>query len=248
QPYKSELKRLKLELSPLFDEIYYVSADRLGPQKFYDNYNPQDFIHTGKKGEYTAQVIATHKNVQINDVRSNNEAETQNLIDQASFWLSEILDTPNLQIKIDDANPYINILTFVINGKEFRPHNVGFGFSYTLPIIISGLIAEKRSILIIENPEAHLHPKAQTELIKFLTLVAEAGVQVFIESHSDHILNGLRVAIKQELIKPKNVSVLYFYGKNNIEIANPKIDKDGRIDQWPDGFFDEWDNNLMLLM
>jgi predicted ATPase len=232
-----------------FEQIHYVSADRLGPQKFYESYNSGNFINTGKRGEYVGNVLSEKKSKIIyQKLQLGNNTNT--LQDQVGDWLSKILDTPNISVKIDDTtNDYFIVLSFIINGKEFKPSNVGFGYTYILPIIVSGLIAEKNHILIVENPEAHLHPKAQSELAKFLAKVASEGVQVFIESHSDHILNGLRVAVKKEEIQPEDISILYFQEKNHqTEIIFPKIDKDGRIDEWPEGFFDEWDNNLMLLL
>jgi predicted ATPase len=75
--------------------------------------------------------------------------------------------------------------------------------------------------------------------------VASTGVQVFIESHSEHILNSLRVGIKCKELEPSDFCIFYF---GQQEIFKPKVDADGRIDDWPDGFFDEWDNNLMQLL
>ena len=92
----------------------------------------------------------------------------------------------------------------------FKPTNVGFGYSYALPILIAGLTAEKGTILIVENPEAHLHPSAQSMITKFLGLVANRGVQVFIETHSEHILNALRVMVVQESMKASDINVKYF--------------------------------------
>jgi predicted ATPase len=123
--------------------------------------------------------------------------------------------------------------------------NIGFGYSYILPIIISGLIANTGEILIVENPEAHLHPRAQSRLARFLSKVANTGVQVFIESHSEHILNAIRVSVKKEEIAAADTKVFYFMDD---EIVEPVIDSDGRIEDWRDGFFDEWDINLMELM
>ena len=71
-------------------------------------------------------------------------------------------------------------------------------------------IAFHGELIVIENPETHLHPKGQANLAKLIALVAEQGVQIIIETHSDHIINGLRVATKQKFIKPNNSKVLFF--------------------------------------
>jgi predicted ATPase len=123
---------------------------------------------------------------------------------------------------------------------------VGFGYTYILPIVVSGLIAKSGEILIVENPEAHLHPKAQSELTKFLALVASCGVQVFIESHSEHVLNAIRVVTLQKEIDIKNdeVSVLYFQNDKKEPFVHLKIDEKGKINNWVDGFFDQQELDL----
>jgi len=82
-----------------------------------------------------------------------------------------------------------------------------------------------------------------------MALAAQNYIQLIVETHSDHILNGIRVAVKKDKVDADRVSLLYF--KREIEnrehrakIIIPKIDQDGRIDKWPDGFFDEWENML----
>ena len=75
------------------------------------------------------------------------------------------------------------------------PSMTGFGISYILSIITVGLwcASVKNAVLVVENPEAHLHPGAQSNMGKFLELVSEAGVQVIIETHSEHVIDGVRL-------------------------------------------------------
>ena len=126
------------------------------------------------------------------------------------------------------------------NDADLMPTNVGFGYTYILPIVLSGLIANQGEILIIENPEAHLHPKAQSRLVEFLSLVASTEVQLMIESHSEHILNALRIQIanpKASLLND-DVSVLYFHlDRANDQAVTPvPIEPDGSIETWPENF------------
>ena len=138
-------------------------------------------------------------------------------------------------------------------GNPFRPTNVGFGLSFLLPVLVAVLSAKPGAMLILENPEAHLHPRGQGEIGKLLALAAGNGVQVIVETHSDHILNGVRLAVKNKLIKPEQVKLLFFHGEVIDDqfkhyILNPRVDENGRIDLWPDGFFDEWDRQLSELL
>jgi len=132
------------------------------------------------------------------------------------------------------------------------PPNVGFGLTYVLPVVTAVLFAHPGDLLIIENPESHLHPQGQARLGKLFAQAAEQGVQLFIETHSDHVLNGVRVATKQQLISPENVGIFFFERylaeEHRTEIIQPIIDENGRINKRPKGFFDEWGNQLDELM
>ncbi|MGH3693299.1 MAG: AAA family ATPase [Pseudonocardiaceae bacterium] len=91
--------------------------------------------------------------------------------------------------------------------------NIGFGFSYALPVIIAGLLAPGGGLLLVENPEAHLHPAGQSRLGRFLARIAGSGVQVVLETHSDHILNGVRLAVADERTINAHDVIVHFFGK-----------------------------------
>nr|WP_275939108.1 DUF3696 domain-containing protein [Polyangium spumosum] len=132
-----------------------------------------------------------------------------------------------------------------------RPSNVGFGITYVLPVIISLLMAEPGDIVMLENPEAHLHPRAQSRVARLCAKAAAAGVQVIVESHSDHVLNGVRVAVHGGEIAPDDVSVLFFAAPSKepkASVEHIRVDRRGRLDGWPEGFFDEGDRLLDRLL
>jgi predicted ATPase len=136
---------------------------------------------------------------------------------------------------------------------SFRPWNVGFGISYVLPVIVALLTAEAGKIIVIENPESHIHPRGQAEMGKLIALAAQSGAQLFVETHSDHILNGIRVAVKNKLVDTAKVNVLFF-DKTTTEneqyatVIPIKIDKNGSLSEYPDYFLDEWSNQLSQLI
>lgn len=250
-----ELNNQRVELFFSLNRIHYISPDRLGPQNFYYKSQLPAFLSVDKKGHNLATITAKQRLEPVHfdlcitspiyqKVAMANNATT--LETQIGNWIGYITDTPNVGIHLDsNSNDYIITLQFIFGDKKFKPANIGFGYSYILPIIVSALIAKENDILIIENPEAHLHPKAQSRLAIFLAKVAYTGVQLFIESHSEHILNALRVAVKKGEVAADDINIHYFA---NDGIHTPKIDDDGRINEWPDGFFDEWNLNLMELM
>lgn len=232
------------------ERIHYVSADRLGPLKYHDKESlNENFINVGAKGEFCINVLAKLQDKQINTkLYLGNDAQT--LIQQTEEWLNFIFEGAKITIKgseKDSDSSVLNILFNTSKTKErYKPINVGFGYSYILPIIVSGLIAKKNEILIVENPEAHLHPKAQSRITEFLAKVASTGVQVFIESHSEHILNGLIISTLRDdiILDTKDTSLLYFQNKNEIPFVKLNLQANGEIDNWVDGFFDQQEIDL----
>lgn len=224
------------------DNIHYISADRIGPEEVYRKTPLPDFPHIDSIGEFTVSLLDKMSQELVNEELCLGD-DARTLLTQTEAWLGKILDSV-ISLKITPLK--VNILELLING--FNPVNIGFGYSSLLPIIVTGLIAKPNEKIIIENPEIHLHPKAQSALIEFLVKVANTGVQIFIESHSDHVLNALRIATKNKLIKPEDANILFFTQENGThKIIQPVIDDNGRIDQWAHDFFDETAKSLASL-
>ncbi len=239
-----------------FNTIHFVSADRLGPQEFYLKKSISNFLSVGVRGENVVNVLLKKKNELIDDKlyisnRKNNSKKniSKDLISQTAEWLNEIFDGGYLDLR-NTKSKIANIL-FNTTGKaqdEYnKPSNIGFGFSYALPIIISGLIAKEGEILIVENPEAHLHPRAQSRITKFLAKVSQCGVQVFIETHSDHVLNASRIAVLDKIITKEQLNILYFSDDEKNQVVTIPVKEDGGIEDWPDGFFDQTDKDYERL-
>ncbi len=231
-----------------FEKIHFISADRIGPQEIYLKSNLSDFAHVGTKGEFAVNLLNKMAQELVNEELCLGE-DAKTLITQTEAWLGNILAPLSLEVKPLKAN----LLELLIGG--FRPSNVGFGYSSILPIIVTGLIAKPDEKIIIENPEIHLHPKAQSALVEFLVKVANTGVQIFIESHSDHILNGLLVQCKKFEenkggIQKDDVTINYFHKDemDQTKITKINIEEGGRIRYTPKGFFDQLTIDYEFLM
>jgi predicted ATPase len=135
-------------------------------------------------------------------------------------------------------------------GASFRSTNVGFGLTHVLPVLVACLASKPGSLILIENPEAQLHPQGQVAIGKLLARVAAFGVQVIIETHSDHILNGIRLAVKNGELPPEKACFHFFTrtSKGNLERLSPIIDRNGLMSEWPSGFFTQWDDTLVELL
>lgn len=241
----------------MLSRIAYVSAERIGPQLNYPPVPEQD--QTDVNGEFTPGILYQHKNDPIDDdsfdalidLYPGMTPEDRSLNAQVDFWMSQMFgDTSVVSDFIEAANVYVLLFKPHSKVKPTKPTNIGFGYSYVLPIIVAGLTAKEGDILIVENPEAHLHPMAQSVLGKFMAWVAKKrGVQLFIETHSEHILNSLRVLTAQRFITPDYLNILFFddsYGSSYY--AKIDMDEHGRIAQWPEGFFDQEERDLDILV
>jgi len=135
-------------------------------------------------------------------------------------------------------------------GEWKRPANVGYGLSYAFPILVALLTADQGQSIIVDSPEAHLHPAAQSRMGGILARFAAAGVQVVVETHSDHLLNGVRLAVRDGLIAPDAVQLHFFSGAtaDGHGVISPSIDLSGRLSEWPDGFFDQIDKDISRLV
>jgi predicted ATPase len=131
-------------------------------------------------------------------------------------------------------------------GEWVRPANTGFGFSYALPVIVAGLATPVGGTLLIENPEAHLHPAGQSAMGRFLARVAAAGTQVIVETHSDHVVNGIRVAAVSDADRVGPETLIYYFEPEG-EPHVMTLSESGAVSSWPEGFFDQIQVDLAAL-
>lgn len=235
---------------PLFSEQFsYLGAEHIGPRKQYstENWKKNGMARLGTMGEFVVPFLALEgEKIRIPDEMCLPSGKTNRLIDQVSAWIAEI--SPGIRISaellpsIEKAKLAISYSGDRFMSDAFLPVNVGFGIPYVLPLIVELLISDKDSLLLIENPESHLHPKGQTMVARLIALAASHGCQIICESHSDHVINGVRVAVKNQQISNKKVGVSFFSKNKNQETTadNIYIDEHGSLSNYPLGLLDEW--------
>jgi len=229
-----------------FQTIHYISADRIGPHDFYLKDHLSEFPNVGARGENTINLLDKLRDCPVNEELCLGD-DAQTLLTQTQEWLKEIFEGATLDIPKSKSTVIEPLFNTDSSKNRYKGSNIGFGYSYILPIIVSGLIAKPGEVLIVENPEAHLHPRAQSRLVRFLAKVSQTGVQVFIETHSDHILNALRIAVYDMLITNEEANILYFPPEIGQPIIQIPIQENGRIENWPPGFFDQMDEDFKVL-
>ena len=243
----------------IFDDNYfrYLNTDRESPTlifPFSETHIKKGLI--GLKGEYTAHYLAEnrHQKLEIKGLQ-HPDSQTLLLLENTDKWLGEISSGISISANSDRSTQSAKLTYQYEYGNtttsNYSPLNVGFGLTYVLPVIVLILNSKPGDLIIIENPESHLHPKGQSKIAELCAIAAHNGVQIIIESHSDHLLNGLRVATKDKIIKPEESKIYYFRKVDDRldTVADAiNIDKDGNLDDYPLGFFDEWDNNIDKLL
>lgn len=232
-------------------EVYYLSAEREGPRISQDLVN-LEYLNAGIHGENTAQAIAERGGMtKVDEGRMFANSINKNIDAQVNFWLSFIF--PNVSvtssINLDVLQARVK-LSNALYDDAFTT-NMGFGVTYALPIIVDGLLAKKDSLFIVENPEAHLHPAAQTAIGYFLAKMAYAGVRIIVETHSDHFIDGIQLFVVKHKEWHENVVI------NNYSIEDggmqPKVEpifmsEKGEYDKWPKGFMDQSQINYQEIL
>ncbi|MFN6565083.1 MAG: AAA family ATPase [Nostoc sp. ChiSLP01] len=236
--------------------FHYLQAERIGPRSFNEmfDYKVRRLRQIGTTGEYTPHFLYIYgrEPIPISNL-SYPQAKSMDLIDQAEAWMREV--SPGIRLKIDAKSEMslVTIKYFYGDSNLYRATNVGFGITYTLSIIVAILSSPPGTLILVENPEAHLHPRGQVKMGELLALAASCDIQIVIETHSDHVLNGIRLAVHGGIIPPHYVQLHYLQrqekqGQTFTKVISPHIDRNGRIDRWPDGFFDEWEKSLDALL
>ena len=229
----------------MFKNVHYVSADRMGARLYYDKFGALD-TKTGCHGEYFLNILARNPEIKTSLSRSG---KAKGLLDVCQEWLDYIFDGAAISVK--EAASTLELEMSPLNGEKLHKSvNVGFGYSYILALLVTALIAEKEEMVIFENPEAHLHPRGQAVLMELISKAVAHGVQIIIESHSDHIINGSLVAVNKKWITPDLLSIYYFEREEHGHTAlshHLQISETGRITRPPKGFFDQIDIDLRTL-
>lgn len=231
----------------------YISPNRLIPQWLYSSCVNETEL--GINGENTLNYLELNgnnktyfddfsdffqiKDKEINSINLYTESILQVISPGVKMYTQKIPETNmlNLKYKYDDSIERLN------------PMNIGFGITNILPVVVALLKANPNEIVILENPENNIHPKGQTVLGQLIAYVASKGVQVFVETHSDHILNGIRIAINKKIVNSSDAKVLYFSReKCKSTFSEISIDDNGGFSSMPNGFMDEWDSTLDVLL
>ena len=230
--------------------LCYLSAERAGPQQVYPLEDLWFRRGVGSSGEYAVSALYAGRDEPVPGGLAIEKVSPTRLR-QVEARMDRFF--PGCELELQKI-PHTNAVTLGLrtsNDVNFHaPVHTGYGLTQVLPIIVAALSSGPKGLLLIENPEVHLHPVGQASMGEFLAEVATAGTQVIMETHSDHVLNGIRRAVKKRLMSADDAALHFFRPRWHSEreglpqVQSPILDSDGNIDSWPDGFFDQFDKDM----
>jgi predicted ATPase len=222
------------------------------------DYQVRHHNQLGSSGEFTTQFLSTFGSTKIQNSQLHHpNARSDSLIHEVEAWMGEFSPGTRIEVTPLPGMDLVNLQYSFVFGTEvsdkYRSTNVGFGLTYSLPILVAVLASPADSLILLENPEAHLHPKGQAQMGLLLAMAANGGAQLLVETHSDHVLNGIRLAVHSRKISADNVQIHFFQtqqaeGAGRVEVISSVLNPRGRIDRWPEDFFDQWDKSLETLL
>jgi len=228
------------------ETLTYITAERIGPRDFYALEDRRTIQTVGPKGEHAVSCLyrlaekTVHSNLCV-------AGTPPTLMRQVEAWMQKFF--PGCGVEITPI-ARMNAVSLGIRTSDetdyHRPVNVGFGLTQVLPILVATLSANENDLILIENPEVHLHPAGQALMGGFLAMIASSGTQIVLETHSDHVLNGIRRAVRSKVLTPSQVALHFFRPStpDMDQVVSPQLDASGNIDFWPEGFFDQFDKDM----
>lgn len=228
----------------------FLCADRIGPRQNYSkNFdNPFDIYGANSFGYFEV-----NKNKLVESALRHPEAEAFTLAGQVNYWLQHIVQTKMFTSTEENNSNLVKVSYSHEAQTPLSPLLTGFGTSTLLPTLVLCLSAQKGDALIIENPEIHLHPKAQSRLADFFAFVAATGIQVIVETHCEHLIYKLCYAVDQATLNKEDV-VIHYKKSTNDDFESIYVDKRGRFCtkngqrcNFPSGFFDATVNEYLSI-
>ncbi|MBE8577480.1 AAA family ATPase [Vibrio sp. OPT18] len=241
-------------ISKKFENIYYIGPLRESPKSYY-YFEDSGSSLVGTRGEYTPQFLAKHQKDKVEFYEyESNEITSSSILESTRYWICDFFKlASDISLEKDKNGVLYQVkLSLPNSNTKVSINNVGFGISQVLPIIVQSMALPEKSILILEQPEIHLHPTVQAKIFDFLHALHKKGISTIVETHSDHLITRMRRRVAEsesELEKIINlIFVEYSKDNNNTKYSKMSLDELGNFNLWPDGFFDQYDKDVRAIL
>lgn len=240
-------------IAEMLRRLKYVPADRLGPAEVYPLDEPARHDALGARAERSVGAVLWKRDDVVDESRRHPDRMVPPLLGrQVEACLRDLFPGVRIDFQRVQNASLATLGVRTSDSNDFhRSYNVGFGITYALPLVVALMTAQTRGLVILENPEAHLHAGAQVQIARLAVRFAAAGGQVILETHSDHVLNAIRVAVARNLLTGPDVAIHWFQPDPESGAVSPRritVDGRGRLNERPAGFFDEIDRQLTDLL
>ena len=234
------VEKIGLSLIEELSRISYLGPIRQCPKRSYA-WEEKMPISLGDSGEFLADALIGSR------YSGGKYSAKGELLENLSYWLSKMELADGILVKkIRNSTQYEILLE--TNGEQINLRDVGVGVSQVLPVLAAAYIAQPGTIIIIEEPESHLHPLAQALLAElFVKASKDRQVQFIVETHSEHLFRRLQTLVASETVEPKDVQ-MYFVEREgiNASLQDLVLNEFGKVAHWPDKFFGDTTNELKM--
>jgi predicted ATPase len=242
-------------VSKYFDtQIFHIGPLRLRPGWTQADVEAMRPRSVGTEGENTVSQLVHHGKTQVRcpNLSSDEPSFGSTLRGAVYYWMGEGgLDLfESHQAEVVDG--LVQTFRMKLRGKAVERHlpEVGVGVSQVLPVVVQCLLAEPGSLILLQQPELHLHPALQQRLGNFLLACVRSGRQIVLETHSEYLVSRLALQVAKD---PSDETrdllaiLLTQVGDNGTEYVSADIDRYGEI-VWPKGFFDEGASEALQIL
>ena len=232
------LKPIFSAFEELFSHVYYLGPTRAHPQRDY-HWGDKDPKDVGLWGD---KVIDALLCAHMRRVKISKKGEEVTIEDRVSEWLREMDLAYSFSLEpigaLKDDNYEVRIRKSATS-PAVPLTDIGYGLSDLLPMLVLCYYTPEGSILILEQPGVHLHPRAQSDLADLLIeVITERNLQILMESHSEHLLTRLQLRIAEQKISSDQTALYSCENNNGVSnIRSLDVDELGNITNWPPNFF-----------
>lgn len=236
---RSPVVRLCNQLEEELEHLRYLGPSRAVPRRAYIYYSERHF-DLDPDGGNAAHVYWLRRNERVKLL------DGMSRLQDAVQYCLELMGLPQQVSPRRSSKIVYQLMVGIKNhdAKQVALPDVGFGYSQVLPIVLRGLLADERALVLFEQPEIHLHPSSKARLADLFIAFIKSGKRVIVETHSTEFINALQLHVLRGDIRPKEVNIVFVEGSDpgaadGARARQLQLRDDGMFNEWPEGFCDE---------
>jgi predicted ATPase len=236
----------------LSSHAFYLAGLRVAPQALYPFTPLPSDSDIGTRGENLASVLITIGDREVRCPNDDGTISSRTLKEALTSWVRKLGLLEDVQPLHRGAQGHALQVRHKASEEPLDLSAVGVGVSQVIPVLVQCLLAEPGDLVLLEQPELHLHPAAQLQLADFLLACVRSGRQIVVETHSEHLVNRLRRRVAEaDSDELSRVMSLVFAERNTEGVTTyqpVEVSPVGGLVAWPSGFFPEGADEMRSLL